>query len=56
MAKKSRNRETIIIPMDLARLLVAEPNEIDLSKASYADVQNLARTLLKLLMKVDEDS
>ena len=46
MAKK---QETITIPIELARLLIAEPEDLK-EGTSYDDVQKLAKSLLKLLM------
>jgi len=50
MAKK---KETIEIPVHLARLLVSEPEDLK-NPEEYNDVQSVAKALLKLLMKVGE--
>lgn len=48
MAKKN---ETITIPMNLARLLVAEPEDLK-DTEKYEDVQKLAKAMLKVLIKI----
>lgn len=47
---QSKKTESIEIPMHLARLLAAEPE--DMKEADkYDDVQSVARALLRVLMK-----
>lgn len=45
----SKKKETIEIPLELARLLVAESDDLKNSQ-DYSDVQKLAKALLKVLM------
>ena len=45
----AKKQETITIPIELARLLTAEPEDLK-EGTSYDDVQKLAKSLLKLLM------
>ena len=47
----SKKNETITIPMNLARLLAAEPEDIK-DGEKYQDMQLTARALLRLLMNL----
>ncbi len=46
-------RTTIVIPIDLARLLVSEPEDHK-DPEKYSEVQAVAKALLRLLMRVEE--
>lgn len=45
----TKKKETIEIPMALARLLAAEPDDLKQSQ-DYHDVQEIAKTALRVLM------
>lgn len=46
----AKREETITIPIHLARLLAAEPE--DIKQVKYEEVQQVARALLRLLMEI----
>jgi hypothetical protein len=47
---KRKKKKRVIVPMDLARLLTAEPKDLK-DPSKHDEVHNLARSLLRLLMK-----
>lgn len=49
MANKSTKKETITIPMDLARMLVAKPEDLK-EGADYNALQEVSKALLRVLM------
>lgn len=48
----NKKKETIEIPMSLARMLAAKPEDLK-EGAVYEDVQELAKSLLRVIMPAD---